>query len=255
MRRLSFALMISLSLTGVFPAPAGADQATCATAGHYYLGYNQGDLRNYVGNAAQVTARSAAHCDTDGSCLSNGSLTGPLIASRNLQGWVQGELKSCPNGQIWTFAQSRKDANSAPTNVWGSAISAGGNYTLTNQWCAGCNSGAGAIQVYIGGAHFHTPTWSPTGNWTTPYQPQWFSETKYTETDPQGLSTSKVRFTNLQQQYTAPGSGVFTWETPSTMVFLVSGPVHPLGSLSGVLNSTFYTYCNEVTYPPPAGCQ
>lgn len=223
--RITLLLSIAFSFAAGGEVPAFAALSTCAFQdlpptpyngdGKTFIGYlaTTGDTTSeYEGASSQISVRSPKLCPTDTTSrnfVNAFSMLAALSKTTNQVAWAQiGYIRDPARGFCHFIQWTRDglDVSSPPlgyTQVGGSlgCVSSGQQYTYGVQYYPGiCADGHSCEQMTIGGIVKASTWWSPYDVWQTPFQPQFFSERRWKDSDTPGTSATSVRFGDLKIQ-------------------------------------------------------
>jgi len=184
-------------------------QNPCGTFGHYFDGaaYNTTLSPRFTGSDAVLKVRDPALCGSTGTSQ-NFTSGWTMLASRDGLGYVQtGFVKSAaaPLQHVGQFY----DDPAVPVTKYGFDYGQGplANGQFNRYW-NNFNPSTGRQNLNIDGTQWMTTNFNPNGSWLPqPFQPQFFGEVTYKESDMPGTSTSPTTFTSMQGQ-TAPNYAI-----------------------------------------------
>lgn len=161
----------------------------------YYGNFGQGATEGAYGT---LTTRVGVACGSDHNPTNNAVSTWVLVASNGSPGGYVQSGTQAGYGQCLTyFAQTRKTNQDNPQTKYGGCISADGStHSYNEQYGSGC----GCEYAKIDGTIWMTTSWDPYASWTYPFDPQFFGEANYRESDMPGNAQSPTDFGSLQGQ-------------------------------------------------------
>lgn len=180
---------------GTTPAPTPALPGAvgpCGPYGSWFTGYyhNRSSSHQYEGASSYIINGGATVCTTI-SDQSNMALAWSMVASADAQGWAQSGFAGWPGAGNHWFAQLSPDGHDT-LQTWFSSgrIPVGQQDAYRALYNAACT----CVQASVNGAVVLASLWSPYGEWTRPFIPQFFGEIHRFESNMPGTTAQHTKF-------------------------------------------------------------
>jgi hypothetical protein len=187
---------------GSGPTARSAEVYTCGTfKNSYFDGYwNNGQGQGSTeGDYGVLQTRYGAVCDTNQNPGTNFTTAWVMIAPGQPNGgYVQSGFFRGYNQCTVFFAETRISNSYGVSGKFGTSCipTDGSSHGYAEQYGAGC----GCEYAKIDGTVWMTTSWNPFVYWSYPFDPLFFGEATYLESDMPGNSATPTNFSSLQGQ-------------------------------------------------------
>ncbi|HET6910116.1 MAG TPA: hypothetical protein VFH54_12305 [Mycobacteriales bacterium] len=151
----------------------------------------------YEGSSSFIVTQNSAVCSTD----DHGASAWSMIAENDGAsgcGWAQSGYITFPGQSPEYFAQSATDGCVTSTTYYTSPA-VGSKHAYRSLWVPACS----CIQMSVDSLVLESTSFNPKSNWPWPWQPQFFGETGFHESNVPGTPSAQTNYSAIGVQRTA----------------------------------------------------